>query len=141
MRIIRHYCQLKKKQDALGAYTCASSWIKVKALLACRVQNRLLTFCSQRQIKTYCLAALAAVQYIKFYIKQPNIAIVQYIKYYIKWLKTSTQITKQNKKKHGANLNLCRASLLAQVKKNQLFSVHGLFTNILTRWRYNEREI
>ena len=47
------------------------------------------------------------------YIKLPNIAAVQCIKYYIKWLKTSTQI---KKKKHGANLNLCCASLLAQLK-------------------------
>ena len=48
--------------------------------------------CSQRQIKTYCLAT--AVQYIQYYIKQPNIAAVQYIKYYIKWLKNATQIKK-----------------------------------------------
>ena len=42
-------------------------------------------------------------------------AAVRYIKYYIKWLKTSTQIK---------NLNLCRASLLAQVKSALISSVN-----------------
>ena len=59
------------KQDALGAYTCAISWIKCESFWFYWV-----------------LAVYARLGFS-----------VQYIKYYIKWLKTSTQIKKKTRGK------------------------------------------
>ena len=82
------------KQDALGAYTCASSWIKCESLWFYWV-----------------LTVHARLGF--------SVA-VQYIKYDIKWLKTSTQIKKNKKRGNPKLVPRFAAGTSNRIRKKQM---------------------